>query len=117
MFHSSESDAKRPPTEDKPTPADAQRPAAPNRAPGAQPNIVVYCTPWCPDCRSARQYLKQCGLTYTEIDITKDRTAEQHVRELCKGHVITPTFDIEGTIVRDFDRKKLDEALGRPSRS
>jgi len=27
---------------------------------------------------------------------------------------VTPTFDIEGKVVLDFDRKRLEEILGKP---
>jgi glutaredoxin len=80
--------------------------------PKPQPRIIVYCTPWCPDCRSARQYLDRAGLKYELIDISKDSTAEKRARELGRGRIVTPTFDIEETIILDFDREKLRAVLG-----
>lgn len=79
-----------------------------------QPSVVMYCTPWCPDCRNAKRYLDGRGLKYTEIDISKDRAAEQRCRVLANGKMVTPTFDIEGQVVLDFDRKRLEELLGTP---
>jgi glutaredoxin 3 len=80
--------------------------------PTPQPRIIVYCTPWCPSCRSARQYLDRAGLRYELVDISKDSTAEKRARELGRGRIVTPTFDIEGTIILDFDRVKLGAVLG-----
>jgi len=79
-----------------------------------QPSVVMYCTPWCPDCRNAKRYLDGRGLKYTAIDISKDRAAEQRCRVLANGKMVTPTFDIEGQVVLDFDRKRLEELLGTP---
>ena len=96
--------------------AAAAEPVAPiqeEQANGAeQPNITIYCTPWCADCRAAKRYLDQRRLRYTEIDISKDKAGEKRVRELANGRVVTPTFDIDGTIVLDFDKRRLDQALG-----
>jgi thioredoxin reductase (NADPH) len=72
----------------------------------------MYCTPWCPDCRRAREYLKQQHITYTEVDISRDRAAAQRVREWANGKEITPTFQIRGQIIVNFDRAKLEEVLG-----
>jgi len=76
-----------------------------------QPKITMYCTPWCPDCRTCKRYMDERRLQYTEIDISKDKAAERKARELAGGKLVTPTIDIDGTIVLDFDRKRLDELL------
>lgn len=73
--------------------------------------VTLYCTPWCPGCRRARAYLEERGVEYVEIDISRDRAAAQRVREWANGHETTPTFDMMGTIVVDFDQAKLDEAF------
>jgi glutaredoxin len=74
--------------------------------------IVMYCTAWCPDCKRARQWLKDNHLPYTEVDITSTPGAAQQVKQWAKGNVTTPTFDIDGTIVVDFDESRLREVLG-----
>ncbi len=77
-------------------------------------HIVMYCTPWCPDCRTAKRYLDGRGLKYTEVDISKDKAGEKKARELAHGKLVTPTFDCDGQVVLDFDRKRLEEILGKP---
>jgi len=34
------------------------------------------------------------------------------VREWAGGNQTTPTFDIDGTIIVDFEKEELDKALG-----
>ena len=43
--------------------------------------------------------------------MSKDREAAQRVRGWAKGNLVTPTFDIGGTIVVDFDKPALERAL------
>jgi len=89
------------------------KPQAPP-ATAQQHKITMYCTPWCPDCRNAKRYLDGRGLKYTEVDISKDKAAEKRARELANGKLVTPTFDCDGQVVLDFDRKRLEEILGKP---
>lgn len=79
---------------------------------GAAPRVTMYCTPWCPACKRARAYLQEHGVQYTEIDISKDRAAGQRVRGWARGYETTPTFDVNGTIIVEFDKSKLGAALG-----
>ena len=85
-------------------------------AAGPQPppeaDLVMYCTPWCPDCRKARNWLNEQNIAFAEVNISKDRAAALKVREWAGGSETTPTFDYRGQIVVDFDLPKLQEVLG-----
>jgi len=73
--------------------------------------VVMYCTQWCPDCRKARAWLRERKIPYTEVDITTNFKAARQVRSWGNGFQITPCFEIDGTIVVDFDKEKLSEVL------
>lgn len=73
--------------------------------------IVMYCTPWCPDCKKARIWLKECGLAFSEVDISRNDYGADQVRTWNGGSLVTPTFEINGTIFREFDEKRLAEFL------
>ena len=75
-------------------------------------DIVLYCTSWCPACRRARIYLKSHRIEFKEINITEDREAAARVREWAGGNETTPTIYINGEIVVNFDRDRLDQILG-----
>lgn len=79
---------------------------------GERPKVVMYCTAWCPACRRARAYLKMHDIEFEEIDITRDRVAASRVREWANGSETTPTFDIGGTILVNFNITRLNEVLG-----
>jgi glutaredoxin len=73
--------------------------------------IIIYCTRWCPDCRRASVWLKARNLDFVEVDIDANPQAAAQLKLWTGGKRITPTFDIDGKIVIDFDEKKLAEAL------
>lgn len=73
--------------------------------------IIMYTTHWCPDCRAAKAYLRSKGLAWEEVDIEQDPEAAAKVVRWSGGYRTVPTFDIEGAIVVDFDRAKLEQAL------
>jgi glutaredoxin len=73
--------------------------------------VVMYCTSWCPDCRNARQWFKDHGIAYTEVNITDVPGASDQLRKWTGGPLTTPTFDINGEIIVDYDVKHLKEVL------
>jgi glutaredoxin len=94
-------------------PQAAARAATTVSQPSALPTggIIMYCTSWCPNCRRARRFLEERGLAYTEINIDSTPEARTRLRELTGGTLTTPTFDIDGKIMVDFDRDRLREML------
>ena len=73
--------------------------------------VVMYCTSWCPDCRMARAWLKANNIPYTEVDVTNFPGAADQVKKWANGNLTTPTFDIDGKIVVEFDKTKLTAML------
>ncbi|MBS1253214.1 MAG: Alkyl hydroperoxide reductase E [Anaerolineales bacterium] len=73
--------------------------------------IVMYCSQWCPDCKQARAWLQAHDLDYVEVDVNAVPGAATQVRQWADGNLVTPTFDIDGTIILDFDQEKLQELL------
>ncbi len=74
--------------------------------------IVMYCNSWCPDCRRARLWLKRRALDFVEVDVNAVPGSAAQVRQWAGGNLVTPTFDIDGTVVVDFDEARLAELLG-----
>jgi len=76
-----------------------------------QGGVVLYCTSWCPDCRKARKWLAEHQADYVEVDVTSNPKAAAQVRKWANGSLVTPTFDIHGTIVVDWDEEKVARLL------
>ena len=66
-----------------------------------------------PDCRRVRHWLKQRNLEFAEVDVNAVPEAARQVREWSGGNLITPTVDVDGTIVLDFDQERLSGTAGQ----
>jgi glutaredoxin len=84
----------------------------PEPEPAPIADVVLYCTSWCPDCRRARAFLTENSVSFVEIDISRDRTAAQRVRGWANGNETTPTFDIKGKIIVNYNKARLSKELG-----
>ncbi len=94
------------------------KPAAPAEAPKLpHGGIVMYCTRWCPACRRARAWFQARGIQFTEVDIDTVPGAADQVKQWANGTRTTPTFDLDGTVIVNFDERKLSEALKLPPSS
>lgn len=76
-----------------------------------QPRVVVFSTPTCPHCRNAKRYLRQRGVRFTDVDVSRDpRAARDMVR--ISGQQGVPVITINGRPIVGFDRAKIDRLLG-----
>lgn len=75
-------------------------------------DILLYCTRWCPGCRRARDFFERNGIEYEEVNVHANKAAADFVRSVADGNVTTPTFDIKGTIIVDYDILAVKKALG-----
>jgi glutaredoxin len=83
----------------------------PAPAPEPDADVVMYCTPWCPGCMRARALLKERGIDFVEVNITKDRAGAARVRGWANGSETTPTFNIRGKIIVDWKPDEVEAAL------
>ena len=82
------------------------------QVPAEARSVLLYCRPGCIDCRLARRFLERNGITNSEINVRGDAEAEARVRDWTGGPLVSPVFDIDGTIIVDFKRNELVKALG-----
>lgn len=73
-------------------------------------NVRVYSTPTCPWCDRVKEYLKDQGVAYESIDVSKDREMARQI--IAKTHQrAVPITEIGETYIVGFDRPRIDEAL------
>ena len=73
--------------------------------------VKIYSTATCPYCIRAKQFLKENGVVFEDIDVANNKTAaEEMIRKT--GQMGVPVLDIEGEIIVGFDREKIKQALG-----
>ena len=73
-------------------------------------NIIVYTTPTCTYCNSLKSYLTEKGISYSEIDVSKDQSAAQEMVKR-SGQQGVPQTLINGQVVIGFDRPKINQLL------
>lgn len=54
----------------------------------------MYCTSWCVDCRLAKQFLKDRGVSFVEVNIDEEPDAEDLVFEVNEGRRKVPTIKV-----------------------
>ncbi len=80
-----------------------------------QPRVLLFTTPTCPWCRRAKQYFRQHGVRFKEIDVTRDPSA---ARDLVRwtGQTGVPVIRIGSKFIVGFDKAKIDKLLGLNNR-
>lgn len=70
----------------------------------------VYSTPTCVYCKTLKLYLKDHGVVFEDIDISK---SEKDLQKMIKdsGQMGVPVVDIDGEIITGFDKEKIDKLL------
>jgi glutaredoxin len=80
--------------------------------------VLLFTTPNCPHCRTAREYLSRTGVSFTEYDVSADQSALRRMLAL-SGRAAVPTIAACGEVMVGFDAAWLDEMLAglknRPS--
>ena len=56
--------------------------------------VTMYGTTWCGDCRRAKQFLRDRGVAFREVNIDERPDAEQLVLRVNNGRRKVPTIEI-----------------------
>jgi mycoredoxin len=79
----------------------------------AEPELVVYATVWCGDCRRARAFLDDHAIRYRWVDIDRDAEAEALVKKLNRGNRSVPTLVFpDGSILVEPSTLQLTRKFG-----
>lgn len=82
-----------------------------NREAGVRRNVTVYTTPTCTWCNTIKRHFRENGITYREVDVSRDqKAAEEMVRR--SGQQGVPQTEINGEMIVGFDKPKIDRLLG-----
>jgi mycoredoxin len=73
----------------------------------------MYTTSWCGSCRAAKRFFQEKGVPYEEIDIEEVPEAAEKVMGWARGYKTVPTMVIGDTIVVDWDRRAVADALAK----
>jgi mycoredoxin len=78
--------------------------------------IIIYSTGWCPDCRRVKNFLKERGVEFHEVNIEEDHQAESIVLQANHGRRRVPTLKVGDRFFAcsPFNAHKLAEELNIP---
>lgn len=77
----------------------------------ADKTVTVYSTPTCPYCHQAKDFLKQKGIAFNDLNVASDIEARNAMVQK-SGQLGVPVIEIDGQVVVGFNRAKLEELLG-----
>lgn len=73
-------------------------------------NVIIYSTPTCPWCFKAKEWFKERGIKFIDIDVSEDY--DKAIEMIKKsGQQGVPVIDINGTIIVGFNPSAFEEAL------
>jgi len=72
--------------------------------------IRVFSTPTCPYCVTLKEFLREKGFEFEDIDVSQDqKSLDEMVKK--SGQMGVPVVDINGQIIVGFNREKIDKLL------
>ncbi len=79
-------------------------------------DVIMYSSNWCCDCRRAKKFLQERGITFVEVNIDESAEAAALVMRVNNGRRKVPTIEIEGRYFScsPFDPYQLAEELKIP---
>ena len=75
--------------------------------------VEIYTTPSCPYCIAAKRLLTAKGITFNEIDVSRDPGKRMVMRERAGGRYTVPQIFIDGDYVGDCDGIHFLDHQGR----
>lgn len=74
-------------------------------------SVLVYTTPTCPHCRTAKRFLAERQIPFREVDVTRSSQAAAELQRK-SGQTGVPVIDVNGSVIVGFDQRRLVQALG-----
>jgi glutaredoxin 3 len=72
--------------------------------------VIIFSTPTCTHCNHAKRYLRERGVRFRDVDVSKDQAAARDMARR-SGQQGVPVIDIGGRIVVGFNRSEVDRLL------
>jgi glutaredoxin 3 len=77
------------------------------------PPVEIYTTRFCPFCNAAKALLKRKGVTYSEIDVSRDFDRRQEMIRRANGSMTVPQIFIGAAHVGGSDELHALERTGK----
>ena len=74
-------------------------------------HVIMYMTAWCPYCVQARNYLRSLDVHLVEYNIEQYKSKREEMLSKSGGSKGVPLVDIEGIIIKGYNRDALKAAV------
>ncbi|GJQ63807.1 MAG: NrdH-redoxin [Melioribacteraceae bacterium] len=75
-----------------------------------QPKVIMFSTPTCSFCNTAKRYFKEKKIRFKDIDVSRDMSAAKDMQRRT-GQTGVPVILINNRPVVGFDKNKIDRML------
>jgi glutaredoxin-like YruB-family protein len=72
--------------------------------------VIVYSTPICPYCHMVKDFLKERGVEFEDIDVARDQEKAKEMMSK-SGQMGVPQIEINGKIIVGFDNAAIEREL------
>ena len=76
----------------------------------AQPKVIMFTTPTCSFCNSAKRYLREKKIKFKEVDVSRDQRAARDMQRRA-GTTGVPVILINNRPIVGFDKPKINRML------
>ena len=73
-------------------------------------DVNVYSTPACPWCHRLKEYLKEKGIEFTDINVAEDLEGREEMLSK-SGQMGVPQIEINGKIIVGFNQHAIDSEI------
>ncbi|SCY67028.1 glutaredoxin family protein [Alkaliphilus peptidifermentans] len=71
--------------------------------------VIVYTSNTCPHCHTAKEYLMEKGIKFTERNVSEDTSARKEL--MSKGIMAVPVVQVGEETIVGFDKGKIESLL------
>lgn len=75
-----------------------------------QPKVIMFTTPTCSFCTTAKRYLREKKIKFREVDVSKDQKAALDMKRR-SGTTGVPVILINNRPIVGFDKPKINRML------
>ncbi|MCL4547281.1 MAG: glutathione S-transferase N-terminal domain-containing protein [Bacteroidetes bacterium] len=75
-----------------------------------QPKVIIFTTPTCSFCTTAKRYFREKNVRFTEVDVTRDQRAAVDMQRRT-GQTGVPVILINNRPIVGFDVPKINSLL------
>lgn len=77
--------------------------------------VIIYSTPTCPYCVYAKDFFKEKGVAFEDVDVSRDRARAIEMIEK-SGQMGVPVIDVEGEVIVGFQPAVFERLIATESK-